>query len=229
MFLMCEDSDCEFPFGYEALQIVRDESELQENPWKATKNTFEYPTAEKMVMARSIDSIIAARTVTLSSTSCLSDDILSQVGDAEEHSLTHDRHEILSVRLNRQDRKRKEDLQVNKDVQSHLNQIKQLTEVMSKLSEEADNYNPKLIKNKKWLKNLKGWQEETGQRLLTDMENIDLVKIEPKTLKNELKLSIDQTNEDGPCSFSIQICTNKTEEDEEGVQINDNVKKDFVK
>lgn len=189
---MCENTYCEYPFGYEALQIVTDESELVDNPLQATMEFFAYPSKRgNKPLSRTTDSILGATTGSMSIISEL--DRSSLIGDGDELSL--EKQENFAAKLSRQELKRRKAEQIKEEFQANLNNLKKSANQINKLKADPEDDGP-VIKNQKWLKTLKAWENDTGRKMLKEQENVPI--------ENELTISIGATSETG-ASLGVNI------------------------
>ncbi|XP_047531368.1 uncharacterized protein LOC125067035 [Vanessa atalanta] len=178
--LMCENIECEFPFGYEDLQFVRFENEedMSDVISIRTKRTHISPVATGSVISTASWSEI---------------DKINRVYDSEDSQLEQRSYDIPSQKEKRKNKKNTKDSEFL--IQKHVEDIKGLNMELMEISETN-----KIIKNERWIKNLMTLQGKSGVKLLKP-EELKQVKKDNK----DIKINIDTGNSSNISTIQIQI------------------------
>ncbi|XP_026488528.1 uncharacterized protein LOC113395174 [Vanessa tameamea] len=178
--LMCENIECEFPFGYEDLQFVRFENEedMSDVISIRTKRTHISPVATGSVISTASWSEI---------------DKINRVYDSEDSQLEQRSYDIQSQKEKRKNKKNTKDSEFL--IQKHVEDIKGLNMELMEISETN-----KIIKNERWIKNLMTLQGKSGVKLLKP-EELKQVKKDNK----DIKINIDTGNSSNISTIKIQI------------------------
>ncbi|XP_046978111.1 uncharacterized protein LOC124543833 [Vanessa cardui] len=178
--LMCENIECEFPFGYEDLQFVRFENEedMSDVISVRTKRTHISPVATGSVISTASWSEI---------------DKINRVYDSEDSQLEQRSYDIPSQTDKRKNKKKTKESEIL--IQKHVEDIKGLNMELMEISETN-----KIIKNERWIKNLMTLQGKSGVKLLKP-EELKQVKKDNK----DIKINIDTGNSSNISTIKIQI------------------------
>ncbi|XP_045449938.1 uncharacterized protein LOC123658613 [Melitaea cinxia] len=175
--LMCENMECEFPFGFEELQFIKldNDEDMSDVVSIQTKPTRASPMPTGSVISTAAWSEI---------------DKMNKIYESEESQL-----DPRSFHLQRNKKKIKKDSKVSEiEINKNVEDIKCLNMELMEISESN-----KIIKNEKWIKNLMTLQGKSGFKLLKP-EEMKCVKQDER----ELKIDID-TNDNTMSSINIQI------------------------
>ncbi|CAH2084396.1 unnamed protein product [Euphydryas editha] len=178
--LMCENMECEFPFGYEELQFLRldNDEDMSDIISIQTKPTRMSPLPSGSVVSTAAWSEI---------------DKMNRVYDSEDSQLDPRTFEIPSQRNKKRNKKNTKQSQIL--INKHVEDIKSLNMELMEISETNE-----IIKNEKWIKNLMSLQGKSGVNLLKP-EELERVKKDNK----ELKIDIDTNGNNNMSSIKIQI------------------------
>ncbi|XP_039755058.1 uncharacterized protein LOC120630006 isoform X2 [Pararge aegeria] len=188
--LMCENTECDFPFGYEELQFTR--VEQGEEIIDTVSNSI--PSHKQISPASSAVS-----------SSCMSDiDKLNRVADET----------LIEPKMLSNPKK------VNKKIISHREsekQIKKNVEDLKELTLELNDMTStrKTIRNQKWIKNLMNLQDHSGFKLLKPEELKKFSKTED--VKNELKIDIEAGSSGCVSSIKIELANQGEDASTSGV------------
>lgn len=174
---MCENMECEFPFGFEELQFIKldIDEDMSDVVSIQTKPTRASPMPTGSVISTAAWSEI---------------DKMNKIYESEESQL-----DPRSFHLQRNKKKIKKDSKVSEiEINKNVEDIKCLNMELMEISESN-----KIIKNEKWIKNLMTLQGKSGFKLLKP-EEMKCVKQDER----ELKIDID-TNDNTMSSINIQI------------------------
>lgn len=180
---MCENETCEYPFGHDELQFVKEDNEI---------NSDEEVSCMSKLGKR------------FASVSLISADAWSDIEKLKElHESEDSVFACLDEPKIKYDKKRLEEHIVNDaEIQKNVQDIQGLTRELNCIEQDADD--SEIIKNEKWIKKLMTLQGLSGKRLLKKQE-IELLKHEkPIQSGGELKIDI-ETNKDNISSINIQI------------------------
>ncbi|XP_050348732.1 uncharacterized protein LOC126772407 [Nymphalis io] len=162
--LMCENLECEFPFGYEDLQFLRFENEEDMSDFGSVR------TRRTRISSAATPSVI-------STTSWSDIDKINRVYDSEELE-----QRLPDIKPQKEKRKNKKNTKNTKDseilIQKHVEDIKGLNMELMEISAETK----KTIKNERWIKNLMTLQANSGVKLLKP-EELKHMKKENKDIK----------------------------------------------
>ncbi|CAH2047690.1 unnamed protein product, partial [Iphiclides podalirius] len=185
--LMCENTKCEFPFGYEELQFVKEDSEIDSD-----MGVLSFTRNDRGSTSTSIISTAAWAEI----------DKMNSVCESEERQLSSF-SDLLKLKSTNKELER----QINNDleIQRNVEHLKGLTRELNFIEQETSE--SEVIKNGKWIKNLLNLQGQSGMQLLKQQEIDQLRREEPIFGGGELKIDID-TNRNDISSINIQI-TNK--------------------
>ncbi|XP_052755616.1 uncharacterized protein LOC113514012 isoform X2 [Galleria mellonella] len=191
--LMCENTECEYPFGHEDLQFYKEDNEAQSEDVVSmkSKRTLESPSATCSVV---------------SAAAWMEIDKLNRAYESEDSQF-----EIKVTDKIKHKRKRE---QVDDDRE---NEISKNIEDIKELSKELVNIDDKIkttrINNAKWIKNLMNIQTISGMSLVKPEELNIWKKQQPALGLAELKIDIDRSNSNSISLVNIQIM-NKTDGNE---------------
>lgn len=181
---MCENTSCEFPFGYEDLTFVKENVGISQD--------------EEVLSIHSKMSHMSPPSSILSTAAWSEIEKLHRVYDSEDDGRSLDGLNIKDVERRKQIRKE------NEDILKHIEHIKDLNmQLMVHLDVEKVDVQ---LKNEKWIQKLKSLQEISGVQLLKPEEVGLLKKEEPILGLGELKIDIDPGNNQNMSSIKIEIC-----------------------
>lgn len=186
--LMCENIECEYPFGHEPPLYVKENNEIQ---WDE----------EVASIGRVTKSSPSASLSMISTTSWLEIDKINKMNAEDQFPEKLESKEYYNHKKE-QATNEKED----KDEKDILKEVA----VIKKLNVELlGTENKPHIRNQKWIKNLMSMQEMSGVTLL-DPEEMKLVqKQQPEIGLGELKIDIDINNKHSMSSIKIEIASLK--------------------
>lgn len=180
---MCENTECDFPFGYEEIQLVRVENyeDISDTRSGRTKPSMMSPSRSSIVSTAAWSEIEKLNKVTDDL-----DDSQMEISQYEKFSQTK---KSSSTKLSK-DSKMK--------IQKHAEELKDLDMDLMKIKTD-----PKMINNEKWIKNLMSLQGISGKSLLQPQE---LIKLKKRTerKKSELKIDIEK-GDTGMSSITIHL------------------------
>ncbi|CAG9562805.1 unnamed protein product [Danaus chrysippus] len=184
--LMCENTECDFPFGYEEIKLVRVENyeDISDTRSGRTKPSMMSPSRSSIASTAAWSEIEKLNKVTDDL-----DDTQIEIPQYEKFSQTKK-----TTKLSR-DSKMK--------IQKHAEELKDLDKDLMKIKTD-----PKIINNEKWIKNLMSLQGISGKSLLQPQE---LIKLKKRTerKKSELKIDIEK-GETGMSSITIHLGNKET-------------------
>lgn len=175
--LMCENIECEFPFGFEELQFLKlnNDEDMSDVVSIHTKPTRTSPMATGSVTSTADWSEI---------------DNMNKIYESEDSQL-----DPRSFHLQKNKKKIKKGSKANEIlIKKNVEDIKSLNMELMEISESNE-----IIKNEKWIKNLMTLQGKSGFKLLKP-EEMKCVKKDDR----ELKINVD-TNDNTMSSIKIQI------------------------
>lgn len=177
--LMCENTQCDFPFGYENLQFLRIDAdeEMSEHLSVKTKPSAMSPPSCSSLSAAAWSEI----------------DKMNRVYESEDSQIPESRYSLIP----RSKRNRKPSLT---DSQS---QIKKNVEDIKGLNMELQEMKGTrgVLSNEKWINKLKNLQDSSGVKLLRPQE----LKRVKKEMTNELKIDIDMDKVNNMSLIKIEI------------------------
>lgn len=186
--LMCENVECEFPFGCEELKFLQIEN-----------NTF--PQDEIYSNNRIAQDTASVAGSVVSSAAWADIDRMNKAYDSEDSQCdARSVNKQNELRLKKAQKEKENDQQLIRNVEN----IKELS--LALFNDNGDQ-KPALINNEKWIKNLQNFQALSGVQLLREEEMETLRKKEPDIGLGELKIDIDPSKE-SISSIKIEI-TNK--------------------
>lgn len=199
---MCENTECEFPFGYEELQFVTMDNDM---------------AMADACGARSRDSLPSPRhTASSISQSGLSEmERINQMYESGEENEINEEQETHKQELKKANKekylKKKLKKESDEKIRKHLEDIDNLhKELLSHTSSEND---VGQIRNQKWIRKLKSLQEASGVADLVKPEEMRLLKKEEPMLGlGELKIDIDPGDSSSMSTIKIAIHHVETEE-----------------
>lgn len=199
---MCENTECEFPFGYEELQFVTIDSDM---------------SMADVCSARSGVSLPSPRyTASSISQSGLSEmERINQMYESGEDNEINEEQEIYKKELKKANKekylKKKLKKESDEKIRKHLEDIDNLhKELLSHTSPQSD---VGQIRNQKWIRKLKSLQEASGVDDLVKPEEMQLLKKEEPVLGlGELKIDIDPGDSSSMSTIKIAIQHADTEE-----------------
>lgn len=174
---MCENMECEFPFGFEELQFIKlnngeDMSDVV--------SIHTRPTRTSPMQSSSV----------ISTTDWTEIDNMNKIYESEDSQL-----DLRSFHLQKNKKKIKKDSKAKETlIKKNVEDIKSLNMELMEISESNE-----IIKNEKWIKNLMTLQGNSGFKLLKP-EEMKCVKKGDR----ELKIDVD-TNDNTMSSINIQI------------------------
>lgn len=180
--LMCENTQCDFPFGYENLQFLRIDTE------EAMSELVSVKTKPSATSPPSCSSLSAAAWSEI--------DKINRVYESEDSQIPESRYSLVP----RSQRYIKNsitdsDLQIKKNVED----IKNLNMELHQIKGPHD-----ILSNEKWINKLKTLQDSSGVKLLRPQE---LKRVE-KEKTNELKIDIDMDKANNMSLINIKIAPN---------------------
>lgn len=199
---MCENTECEFPFGYEELQFVTIDNDM---------------ALSDACGARSRDSLVSPRhTASSISQSGLSEmERINQMYESGEETEINEEQEIHKREVKKANKekylKKKLKKESDEKIKKHLEDIDNLhKELLSHTSPQND---VGQIRNQKWIRKLKSLQEASGVADLVKPEEMRLLKKEEPMLGlGELKIDIDPGNSSSMSTIKIAIQHTETKE-----------------
>ncbi|XP_045769910.1 uncharacterized protein LOC123870593 isoform X2 [Maniola jurtina] len=191
--LMCENTECEFPFGCEDLKFVRydnvdDECDIVSEP------------------SQSGQSLLSSDF----STSGWSDiDKYIRICNSEKGPGELNKFEVSSKELkNKKNKNKFSIIEKEKQMQKNIKDLKSLSMELSDMSKSRVT-----ITNKKWINNLMHLQDRSGLKLLEPLENKKCIK---KEVKNELKIDIEPGSSGSASAIKIEIAKQSECESQNG-------------
>lgn len=199
---MCENTECEFPFGYEELQFVTIDNDM---------------ALADACGARSRDGLPSPRyTASSISQSGLSEmERINQMYESGEETEINEEQEIHKREVKKANNekylKKKLKKESDEKIKKHLEDIDNLhKELLSHTSPQND---VGQIRNQKWIRKLKSLQEASGVADLVKPEEMRLLKKEEPILGlGELKIDIDPGDSSSMSTIKIAIQHTETEE-----------------
>ncbi|XP_073954966.1 uncharacterized protein [Choristoneura fumiferana] len=194
--LLCDNQDCEYPFGYEDLEFVK-----QDDQWDSNDELESITT----IMSR------PTQAGSIISTHAWSDiDKLNKAYDSEDSQQELPIKELESkeekeLKLQEYLRAKEAELQTKRNIQ----QIKKLNNQLQKTYDE-DNFS--CITNEKWIKHLMVLQGLSGVPLLKKQEIARLRRDEAELGSNELTIGINSGQSES--SITIEILNRDTSKSE---------------
>lgn len=195
-FLMCENDDCEFPFGHEDLQFVKLGNNY--NGDDDLSSVFSRSTRASSVACSSVVSNIAWGEI----------EKMNRIYESEDSQLetrllnsSADRDHVLM--------KSQKDKENDEELKKNIQNITQLTKELR----EAESNGPLRLQNQKWIQNLMRVQELSGVKLLQEEEIERLKKKEPELGLGELTIDLASKEDEMSC-IKIKIA-NRTEKPKE--------------
>ncbi|XP_038213953.1 uncharacterized protein LOC119833828 [Zerene cesonia] len=169
--LMCENTECEFPFGYEELQFVQvDSADNETGAIKKRHNFFS--------QSRSSTSGISATDV----------DKLYRAYDSEDQS------ESTSINMFSKPPLRSYNRESRRKMEKNVEDLKNLNLELVKVNSETKITN-KTIQDQKLIRNLYNLQDISGVKLLKPQE-LEILKKEAATKQQDVKIDIDKGSND---------------------------------
>lgn len=198
---MCENTECEFPFGYEELQFVTIDNDM---------------VMADACGARSKDGLHSPRhTASSISQSGVSEmERINQMYESGEEGEINEEQETHKQELKKANKekylKKKLKKESDEKIRKHLQDIDSLhKELLSHTSPQND---VGQIRNQKWIRKLKSLQEASGVANLVKPEEMRLLKKEEPVLgMGELKIDIDPGNSSSMSTIKIAIHHAETE------------------
>ncbi|XP_041980115.1 uncharacterized protein LOC121733811 [Aricia agestis] len=176
--LMCENVECQYPFGYEDLQFKRfedvDASDMVSIRTRASRVTLMSPTGS-MVSTHAWSEI----------------DKMNRMYDEDSQS----ERSLCNEKKQKEATQNKLDKASINEIKKNVESIKGLNEELKQLSESSH-----VIKNEKWIKKLLDLQSMTKEHLLKPQE---MEQIEEEIKQPEVKIAIQQG--DAQTISTIQI------------------------
>ncbi|CAH0719781.1 unnamed protein product, partial [Brenthis ino] len=180
--LMCENTECDFPFGYENLQFLRVDNDEEISDMQSVRTK---PTSPRSPPSNSIVSAGAWSEI----------DKINKVYDSEEIQLAETRQFTSltgKAKLNRK-------LSFTKDseikIKKNVEDIKGLNMELQEITASSS-----ILSNEKWINNLKNLQDTSGIQLLRPQE---LRRVQQET--KEVKININTDLGNNMSSIKIQI------------------------
>lgn len=201
---MCENTECEFPFGYEELQFVTIDNDM------VMAEAYGTHSRDSLVSSRQTPSSI--------SQSGLSEmERINQMYESGEESKINEEQEVHKKELKKVNKekylKKKLKKESDEKIRKHLKDIDSLhKELLSHTSSQDDMGQ---IRNQKWIRKLKSLQEASGVANLVKPEEMRLLKKEEPMLGfGELKIDIDPGDSSSMSTIKIAIHHAETEENQ---------------
>lgn len=175
---MCENYDCDYPFGHDEVIYQRENCNIQSDEEVASiistsKYTFGSPTATASVV---------------SNATWLDIDKINKLNDNEGHN--DQKAEIREYYQHKKVAKKEHELKKIEDNSKILKQVEDIT----KMHQELKKMNDSCIKNEKWIKNLMEMQKASGLSLLKPEELSMFKQKKPEIGLGELKIDIQNTS-----------------------------------
>ncbi|CAG5054593.1 unnamed protein product [Parnassius apollo] len=187
--LMCENTTCEFPFGHEELQFVKEDNEMDSD--------MEVISLSRLGKGSTSASIV-------STTAWSEIDKINRVYESED-SQFEIKSNCVKQYENKKKNKARNNLVNDSQILKNVKDLKGLTRELKGIDDTQE-----IIKNEKWIKNLMNLQGLSGVQLLQQQEMEQLKKMEPSFGAGELKIDID-TNKNNMSSIKIEI-TNRNDD-----------------
>lgn len=184
--LMCENTSCEFPFGYEDLMFRKEDNDLASDhevssiKTKRSQSSQGTPSVGSAAEWSEIDKLNRA---------------CAESEDNYNQNVYARKRNVHEMKTRAQTKENEEKIKQN------VEQIKQLNKVLYDNGDELE------LRNEKWIKNLFALQVSSGKRLVKEQELQKLKKIDPSVGMGELKIDID-SRKDSMSSIKIEISNN---------------------
>nr|XP_034829475.1 uncharacterized protein LOC117986712 [Maniola hyperantus] len=183
--LMCENTECEFPFGCEDLQFVRYDNVDDECDMVSGQS-------------QTGQSLLSSDFSTLSTSGWSDIDRYIRLSDSEKSEAESKKLEATPNELqNKKKKKKLSTREKEKQMRKNIEDLKSLSTELSDMSKSRVT-----IKNEKWINNLMRLQERSGVQLLEPLENKKWSKNE---VKNELKIDIEPGSSGSASAIKIEI------------------------
>ncbi|XP_059057362.1 uncharacterized protein LOC131850959 isoform X2 [Achroia grisella] len=181
--LMCENTECEFPFGYEDLQFYKEDNEAEVDDEVASIRS-----------KRTLDDRSSSATCSVVSTAAWTDiEKLNRAYETDDGQFESNTYQKKPKKVEAEKDKEKAILKNVEDIKE-LN--KELVTIDNKQKDQR-------IQNQKWIKNLMNKQTTSGISLLKPEEMMALK--EQETAFGELKIDIDTSDANGISHVNVQI------------------------
>ncbi|XP_023935645.2 uncharacterized protein LOC112044134 [Bicyclus anynana] len=180
--LMCENTECDFPFGYEELQFVKVKEGEEMSDCVSVRSSKQLSPTNSII-----------------STTCLSD--IERLNREAEDSQSESKMENLQTKIKKKSYKKVQSSRDNeKQIKKNLQDLKGLSVELNSMTTTRN-----LIKNEKWIKNLMHLQDQSGCKLLQPEELKNYTTSKPEELKHELKIDIAPGSSGCVPSIKIEI------------------------
>lgn len=180
--LMCENTECDFPFGYENLQFLRVDNDEDMSDALSVRTK---PISPRSPPSNSIVSAGAWSEI----------DKINRVYDSEDSQITETRQFTSLTGKTKRNRK----LSFTKDseikIKKNVEDIKGLNMELQEITASSS-----ILSNEKWINNLKNLQDQSGIQLLRPQE---LRRVQQE--KKEVKIDIDTDKTSNMSSIKIQL------------------------
>ncbi|KAM3955883.1 uncharacterized protein ACR2FA_010153 [Aphomia sociella] len=194
--LMCENTECEYPFGYEDLQFFKENNDA---------------SPDEVVNVQSMQPIEtpSATCSVVSATAWLDIVKMNRAYESEDSQF-----DVRSL-----DRTKQKEIDVEKERESLIcKNVEDLKELSRELVKIDDANGEQRIKNEKWIKNLMNIQSMSGISLLKPEEIKTLKKQQPAIGLGELKIDIDTGDANAISLVNIKITNSGDGSDKNTVQ-----------
>ncbi|KAL0830866.1 hypothetical protein ABMA28_002972 [Loxostege sticticalis] len=179
--LMCENVECDYPFGHEEITYVKEDQDIQSYEEVASIKQTHSPTVTHSMISTAAWSDLAK---------------ITRVNESEELEHRPETREYYKHKAKSPKNVVKKD-----EVQPNLvKEIKALHEKDVELSKDND-----YIKNEKWVQKLMKLQKSSGINLLKEEEIIMFKKSKPEIGLGELKIDIGTGAETNMSTIKIEI------------------------
>ncbi|CAH0752336.1 unnamed protein product [Diatraea saccharalis] len=180
---MCENTECEYPFGHENVVYVKEDDESQNDEVVSIKSRTVRGTPHD--------------TLSIVSTSAWSEiDNINRVYEAEEQ--LDQRPEIKEYYLHKRTSRITGDDENQKKLFQNVQEINKLNKELNDSKQEM--FVQPQLKNEKWIKNLMSMQKYSGMSLLKPNEMKLVKKTESEIGSGELKIDINMGKDE--CDMS---------------------------
>lgn len=201
-FLMCENTECEFPFGYEELQFVTIDNDMAMTDMYSALSGISLPSPRYTASG-------------ISQSGMSEMERINQMYESADENEVNEEQKIQKKELKKANKekylKKKLKKESDEKIRKHLEDIDSLhKELLSHTSPQTD---VDQIRNEKWIRKLKSLQEASGVADLVKPEEMQLLKKEEPALGlGELKIDIDPGDSSSMSTIKIAIQHAKTEE-----------------
>ncbi|CAG4993377.1 unnamed protein product [Colias eurytheme] len=185
--LMCENTECEFPFGYEELQFVQVDSSDNETGSIKKRHFFSSRTSTSGVSVTDVDKLYKAY-------------------DSDDLSETSSIHMFSKPPLKSYNRD-------HRKIEKDMEDLKQINKELAELNSETKITN-KTIHNQKMIRNLYKLQEPSGVKLLKPQE-LQIIKKKEAAKLQDVKIDIDKGSDISIIKIELISTENSNECDDD--------------